>query len=146
MLRVRLLRDPSTEHGTLGRLLCGDGAEAPDLYVMEPPWRDNRPNRSCIPSGAYDVVPHRSPRYGACYLVRDVPGRSHILAHPGNVGGDKELGLHTHTLGCLLFGLARGWLRVRGRRQRAVLSSKPAVRHFMQWADGRPVRLEICDA
>ena len=143
-LSARLLRDPSSEHGTLGRLLCGDGAL--DLHVIEPPWRHNRPNRSCIPAGVYRLVPHRSPRYGACYLVRDVPGRSHILVHAGNVGGDVALGLHTHTLGCLLPGLARGRLRVRGRMQRAVLSSRPAVRHFMQWADGRPVTVEICDA
>lgn len=145
MLRARLLRDPSTEHGTLGRLLCGGGpgGGGPSLHVMEPPWRDNRPNRSCIPAGLYEVWPHRSPRYGACYLVRDVPGRSHILIHAGNVGGDVERGLHTHTHGCLLPGLTRGRLRVRGRMQRAVLSSRPAVRHFMQWADGRPVEMEV---
>ena len=143
MKRARLIRGPSTEHGTLGRLLCGAGAAGLALHVMEPPWRDNRPNRSCIPTGLYEVRPHRSPRYGACYLVADVPGRSHILVHAGNVGGDVECGLHTHTLGCLLPGLARGQLRVRGRMQRAVLSSRPAVRHCMQWADSEPFTLEI---
>ena len=140
----RLLREPSSEHGTLGRLVCADGG--PMMHVMEPPWHDNRPNRSCIPAGLYEVLPHRSPRYGACYLVSDVPERSHILIHSGNVGGDVDLGLHTHTLGCLLPGLARGQLRVRGRMQRAVLSSRPAVRHWMAWAAGRPVTLEICNA
>lgn len=143
--RARLLRDPSTEQGTLGLLVCGDDG-ALTLHTIEPPWRDNRPNRSCIPVGAYEVVPHRSPRYGACYLVADVPGRSHILVHAGNVGGDRDLGFHTHTLGCLLPGLARGRLRVRGRTQIAALSSRPAVRQWMEWAAGDPVTLEISDA
>ena len=151
MKRARLIRGPSTEHGTLGRLVLqgrsggGDSLASIVLDTMEPPWLDNR-RRSCIPTGLYEVRPHRSPRYGACYLVAGVPGRSHILVHAGNVGGDVERGLHTHTLGCLLPGLARGQLRVRGRMQRAVLSSRPAVRHFMQWADGEPVTLEICNA
>lgn len=141
---ARLVRDPSTDHGTLGRLVCGAGALA--LHTIEPPWRDNRPNRSCIPVGSYEVVPHRSPRYGACYLVSGVAGRSHILIHAGNVGGDRDLGWHTHTLGCLLPGLARGRLRVRGRMQAAVLSSRTAVRKWMEWADGRPVVLEVSHA
>ena len=141
---ARLLREPSSEHGTLGRLVCGDGALV--LHTMEPPWRDNRPNRSCIPVGSYEVVPHRSPRYGPCYLVSEVPGRSHILVHPGNVGGDRDRGLRTHTLGCLLPGLARGQLRVRERMQRAVLSSRPAVRQWMEWAAGEPVILEVSNA
>lgn len=141
---ARLMRDPSTDQGTLGRLVCGSGELA--LHTIEPPWRDNRANRSCIPRGCYEVVPHRSPRYGACYLVSGVPHRSHILIHAGNVGGDKDLGFHTHTLGCLLPGLARGRLRVRGGMQAAVLSSRTAVRRWMEWADGRPIVLEVSNA
>lgn len=146
MKRARLVREPSTDHGTLGRLVCGEGEGALVLHTMEPPWRDNRPNRSCIPVGSYEVAPHRSHRYGACYLVSGVVGRSHILVHAGNVGGDRERGLHTHTLGCLLPGLARGRLRVRGRMQDAVLSSRPAVRQWMEWAAGAVVTLEISNA
>ena len=113
------------------------------LHIMEPPPRDNRPNRSSIPVGAYVVRPHRSPRFGRVLLVTDVPGRSHVLLHPGNVGGDKELGLHTHTLGCLLPGLGRGRILVRGRRQRAVTGSRTAFRRLMAWADDTPFMLEI---
>ena len=129
-------------HGTVGRL----SAAALRLHVMEPPWLDNRPNRSCIPAGLYTVLPHRSPRFGRCLLVSDVHERSHILVHAGNVGGDVECGYHTHTLGCLLPGMRRGRLDVKGRTQRAVLASRPALRHLMRWAADRPFVLEIADA
>ena len=138
---ARLVRDSDTVHGTLGRLRAADGSI--DLHTMEPPWRDNARGRSCIPVGDYDVVPHVSPRYGRCYLIAGTAPRTHILVHAGNVGGDVEGGWHTHTLGCVLPGLRRGWLTVRGQRQRAVLASRTATRHLMQWAGGEPWRLEV---
>lgn len=116
------------------------------LHVIEPPWRDNRRNRSCIPGGTYDVLPHLSPRFGRCLLVAAVDGRSHILFHAGNVGGDVERGLRSHTEGCLLPGLRRGRLDAGKGLQRAVLSSRTALRHLMAWAAGEPFSLEISDA
>ena len=104
MRRAHLHRDRSGDQGTIGTLVAGALA----LQVMEPPWRDNARNRSCIPAGLYEVLPHVSPRFGRCLLVAAVPGRSHILFHAGNVGGDTALGWHTHTAGCLLPGLRRG--------------------------------------
>ena len=143
MNRARLSRDPSTDQGTLG-VLAGSGLEP--VHVIEPPWRDNRRNRSCIPADVYTVVPHVSPRFGRCLLVTGVPARSHILFHAGNVGGDVERGFHTHTHGCLLPGLRRGRIKVRGRVQAAVLSSRTAFRHVMAWAGGQPFELEIRNA
>ena len=140
MRRAVLRRDRSGVHGTLGSLAAP--ALAP-LHVMEPPWRGNRRNRSCIPAGLYEVVPHLSPRHRRCLLVTQVPGRSHILFHAGNLGGDVERGWHTHTRGCLLPGLRRGRLAVGGRRQAAVLASRTALRQLMDWAAGRPFELEI---
>ena len=122
------------------------GSGLPSTPVMEPPWRDNARNRSCIPAGLYEVVPHLSPRHRRCLLVTDVPGRSHILFHAGNLGGDVERGWHTHTAGCLLPGLRRGLMSVGERRQRAVLASRPALRRLMEWAAGQPFALEIHDA
>ena len=143
MLRARLARDRSGDQGTLGVLVARD---LPPVHVMEPPWRDNRRNRSCIPAGLYEVVPHISPRFKRCLLVTNVPDRSHILFHAGNVGGDVERGWHTHTAGCLLPGLRRGRIEVRGRIQEAVVSSRTAFRHLMTWGAGRPFTLEIVDA
>lgn len=143
MRRVRLQRVNDSVHGTLG-VLSAPGLDA--LHTIEPPWRENRRNRSCIPAGAYEVVPHQSPRFGSCLLVTHVPGRSHVLFHSGNVGGDVEAGFRTHTLGCILPGIHRGELKIKGRRQKAVLSSRAAFRALMRWADGRPFQLEISHA
>ncbi len=146
MRHALLTRDETSDHGTLG-VLAGGGLR---LHVIEPPWRDNRRNRSCIPAGAYDALPHVSPRFGRSVLVAGVPGRSHILIHAGNLGGDVDRGLRTHTLGCLLPGLRRGGLVVATdggqRRQKAVLASRTALRHLMAWAGDRPFRLEIVTA
>ncbi len=139
MNRAFILRGADSPHGTLGLLTAGPLR----LHTMEPPWRGNRRNRSCIPAGDYLAMPHRSPRFGRCLLVTDVPGRSHILFHAGNVGGDREAGFHTHTLGCLLPGLRRGALTVKGRRQKAVLASRTALRHLMDWAADAPFLLHI---
>jgi hypothetical protein len=65
-------------------------------FVIEPAWLGNGED-SCIPTGLYGVRYCRlSPggSYTDCYHVQNVPGRSGILIHSGNAGGD--------TLGCLL--------------------------------------------
>ena len=137
---VQLQRLAHTDEGTLGTLTARDGFTC---RAMEPPWRDNRPNRSCIIEGTYRCVWHRSPRYGEVYLVAGVPGRSHILIHPGNVGGDAELGLHTHTQGCILLGRRHGALDIKGRRQRAVLLSRPTAAAFNRAMSNQPFLLEV---
>ena len=143
-MRTAVLQRLETgDHGTLGVL--GAAGLAP-VHVMEPPWRENRRNRSCIPEGVYEVVPHVSPRFRSCLLVWGVPERSRILFHAGNLGGDVERGYHSHTAGCLLPGLRRGRIAVKGRVQAAVLSSRTAFRHLMRWAAGRPFELEISHA
>ena len=129
--RAVLIRDESTDRGTRGVLTAG----ALTLHLMEPPDRDTRPNRSSIPTGLYEVHPHRSPRFGWVLAVADVPGRSHILIHSLNVGGDVELGLHSHTLGCLLPGFRRRKLKV--PPDYALSSSGPHLRR-----EKRPVGTE----
>ena len=143
MRRAILRRDKSGDQGTIG-ILAAAGLAA--VHTMEPPWRDNARNRSCIPPGLYEVLPHVSPRFRRCLLVTGVPGRSHILFHAGNLGGDVERGWHSHTAGCLLPGLRRGRIAARGRVQQAVISSRTAFRHLMEWAGGEPFALEIADA
>ncbi len=138
-INVILKRLESSDHGTIGVLAAGDFS----CYTMEPPWHDNLPNRSCIPPGEYHCVWHRSPRYGWVYLVGDVEGRSHILIHQGNVGGDREKGLHTHTLGCILLGEKRGQLIVKGNRQKAVLVSRSTCRRFFEHLEQKPFKLEV---
>ena len=141
MRQVLLLRGRSGDQGTEGFLT----SEGLLLCTMEPPWRDNRRNVSCIPSGRYEVVPHVSPRHRRCLLVTQVPGRSHILFHKGNLGGDEGLGWTTHTAGCILPGLRRGEICVSGKVQDAVLSSRTAFRHLMEWAGGDAFELIVTE-
>ncbi|MBW2610443.1 MAG: hypothetical protein JRC68_08895 [Deltaproteobacteria bacterium] len=137
---VTLKRIKSTDQGTIGLLSAGDFC----CYTMEPPWRDNRANRSCIPpEEEYHCVWHRSPRYGWVYLVGDVESRSNILIHPGNVGGDREKGLHTHTSGCILLGEKRGQLIIKGKRQEAVFVSRSTCRRFHEHMEQKPFKLEV---
>ena len=89
MQRALLSRHHDGDQGTQG-LLSGPGL--PSIWIMEPPWRGNRRNRSCIPAGLYEVVPHLSPRFRRCLLATGVPGRSHILFHAGNFAGDAARG------------------------------------------------------
>lgn len=136
---VTLQRTETSDHGTLG-IVQGPGFR---FWTMEPPWRDNRRRLSCIPPGIYHCVWHRSPRYGNVYLVTGVPERSHILIHGGNVGGDSTKGFKTHTMGCILPGKRSGTLVVNGRRQKAVLVSRPAVRAMAAALNRSPFMLEV---
>lgn len=88
-------------HGALfihGKLIC---------FMIELPWHENQKNISCIPEGAYEIVPRISKRFMNHLHVQDVSGRSLILIHPAN-DALKEL------RGCLspvsqLSGIGQGW-------------------------------------
>ncbi len=139
MRYARLIRDERTDHGTFGVLTAGPLV----LETAEPPDRHNEPRISCIPEGEYRVRLHISPRFGRVLAVLGVKDRSHILIHAGNLAGDRARGYCTHTAGCLLPGLRRGHLTVNGRPQRAVLGSRTALRHLMEWAGAAPFELQI---
>lgn len=86
--------------------------------VLEPAWRDNQRNISCIPAGEYEVAymeRSASGKYKDVYHILDVPNRGGILQHNGNVPA--------HTLGCQIMGLKRGVLG----GQPAVLNSRSAL-------------------
>ena len=107
---LRLDRTSTGSDGTFGELTALDF----DFYTLEKPWVDldgnghGDPQKSCITAGSYECVWHESPKYGWCYEVTNVPGRSHILIHPAN--WEHQL------LGCIALGKGRG-----------VLSGKPAI-------------------
>ena len=93
MQRVSLKRNSSSGSETLGELSLENGSV---LHTLELPWKNNRRNISCIPLGTYEVIGHVSPKFGKCYWVKDVPGRSEILFHVGNSPKDSR--------GCILVG------------------------------------------
>lgn len=66
-------------NGTLfcqGKFVCN---------TIELPWRDNKPEISCIPEGTYDLSLRTSQRYGEHLHVLGVPERKWILFHPANI-------------------------------------------------------------
>lgn len=114
------------------------------LVTAELPWRMNERRVSCIPAGTYRCQVVRSPRFGRVVAVLDVPGRSGILFHRGNLAGAVDLGLDSHSQGCVLLGMRYGLLRNReGRMQRAVLLSAPACDRLLAAAGPDPFELTI---
>ena len=97
-MKATLTRISKQEDRTLGQLDVGDFScftlELPDLN--NDGIEGNEVRRSCIPEGVYPVKRHNSPKFGNCFWIQDVPGRSAILIHPGNYP--------RHTLGCILVG------------------------------------------
>lgn len=92
-MRVDLIRVTQTRDATYGVLLV-DGI--PRCLTLEPPWRDNEPFFSCIPTGQYVCEQINSPRFGLTWQVCNVKNRTHILFHKGNQAGD--------TRGCIVLG------------------------------------------
>lgn len=76
----------------------------PFAVTLEPPWLNNEPNISCIPSGVYLIKRVNSPKFGDVFEVTNVEDRENILFHWGN-----KL---PNTKGCILtaekFGILDG--------------------------------------
>ena len=135
MRRAVLDRAPSTDEGTFGTFMIDGQA----LRSTELPWRDNKPRESCIPPGVYRCEIVQSPKFGRVYGLRDVPGRSAILIHAANFGGDASKGYRCELLGCIAPAMVHGQLD----GQMAGLSSRAALSELMAWANGEPFELEI---
>jgi hypothetical protein len=121
MNTVDLIRIEQSDDGTFGVLKIDGQAWC---VTLEPPRGGNAKNISCIPSGRYVCRRIRSPRFGLTFEVTNVPGRTHILLHPGNVVADTQ--------GCVLLGRHFGLLR----GDRGVLKSGRTFQAFMDELDG----------
>lgn len=93
MKHFRLIRVAYIADGTFGVLL-DEGV--PFCLTLEREWNDNKRGESCIPAGTYICRRVQSPKFGDTFEVCDVPGRSHILFHIGNIEDDSH--------GCILTG------------------------------------------
>ena len=130
---VRLIRNPSTPYGTFGQLIGFDF----DYYSLELPWVDTNgdglgdPQKSCITPGEYECVWHTSPKYGPCYEVTGVVGRTHILIHPAN--WSHQL------LGCIALGKGRGVLNGKP----AITQSRDAIKEFHNHMAQQPFTLQV---
>lgn len=135
--RVSLNRFAFSDEGTRG-LLEIEGFNQ-TFATMELPWRNNSTGGSCIPEGTYNCVWGRSDKFGMCYHITKVPGRSSILFHNGNWAGDHTKGFRSESLGCVLIGLRHGILI----GQRAVLGSIAARTLFESAMNKEPFKLTI---
>jgi hypothetical protein len=99
-MKLILTRKSTGDDGTFGILNIENKFVC---VTLEPPWKDNQRNISCIPAGEYRVKPRISTSFqsvrGKLYRIMDVPERSGIDIHPGNKLKD--------TLGCPMTGLYR---------------------------------------
>jgi len=91
----------------------------PFCVTLEPSDELNAPFISSIPAQQYLCKKHYSPLFHHTFKILDVPGRTDVLFHPGNIVEDTE--------GCIL--LAQYWGKLRG--DRAVLNSGGTFRKFM---------------
>lgn len=90
---VTLTRVKDTGKETLGVLTYGDFS----CKTLERPWKDNKPNISCIPKGEYICKYTFSPKFMKfTYQIMNVPNRSGIRIHSANFFFDL--------LGCISLG------------------------------------------
>jgi len=109
------------------------------MYTGELPWKQNKTGVSCIPEGNYLVEPWNSAKFPRTYHIKDVPDRTAILIHTGNLCGNKEKGFISHVLGCIIVGMKRGKLG----GQQAVLLSRMALGKLREIAGRESFELKI---
>ena len=131
MKHAKLYRFWDNGKATLG-LLAAKGL--PTIFTLELSWKDNKPNRSCIPAGTHTCIFNRSPRlHEKLYLLLHVVRRTGIRIHSAN--------WVFQLLGCIAVGLTYGT----SKKGLAVWNSRMALRKLHKWAGGKPFELEIID-
>jgi hypothetical protein len=117
-MELQLFRQSDNGKQTLGMI----EANGKVWYTVELPWKDNERRVSCIPPGTYQMIQHYSPKFGPCYWLQDVPGRSEILIHPANY--------YSQLLGCIAPGMNRA--DINGDGEIDVTSSRKAVGELLE--------------
>lgn len=145
MKTLLLTRHAATPWGTFGALLIPGHAP---FVTLEPPWRNNARNVSCIRPGRYPLklLPSSTldritkSKFSKGWYVQNVPDRSGILFHPGNFENDTQ--------GCILVGTSAELINGRpgvARSQIAyaalayALANNPPESLLITWANGQPL-------
>lgn len=100
-MKLELYRHKNTikKGQTLGTMCVETDDNSEVLFsckTLELEWRNNERQVSCIPSGSYKVTKEKHPKFGACFRLHKVSGRSGILIHVGNYRKQIK--------GCILVG------------------------------------------
>jgi len=93
-----------------------------DFKTMELEEDKNQRRDDCIPSGIYPFVKHKSPKFGECLWIKNVPNRSEILMHPANFS--RQL------LGCIAPG--KSHKDIDGDGLKDVTSSKSTMKEILK--------------
>jgi len=89
---LRIVRYSETDNGVYGVMEYNG---IPFCLTLEPNDRGNGKN-SCIPAGRYTCKRHSGTKYKNTWGIQNVPNRTAILFHVGNIEDDS--------LGCILLG------------------------------------------
>ena len=122
MIILELIRLEESKYGTFGILKINKGVFC---CTLEPPDNENIVNISSIPAQQYICERIHSNKYGDTFQVMDVPERTSVLFHAGNVV--------EHTKGCIILGQYFGKLR----GDDAVLNSGATFKKFMELISGQ---------
>jgi len=96
MNKLFLFRCPSRSYGTFGTLVLPENRRC--YSTLELPWKGNKKDESCVPSGDYEIEYTWSPHHkNYSYEVLDVPGRSGIRFDIANYV--------SQLLGCIAVGM-----------------------------------------
>lgn len=127
-----LIRNPSTEHGTFGKMYINGTFFS---HTLERPWLDNKSGTSSIPTGTYRTAETYSPRFRRqMYLLFGTGPRTGIRIHAANLSSQLQ--------GCIALGHRLG--AIGGKP--ALLISSPAIREFESKLEHKPFILEIRNA
>jgi len=121
-----IIRCPSFEDGTFGMMLDG---KLPFCLTLERKWLNNKKGDSCIPNGIYLCKRITSPKFGNTFEITNVPNRTEILFHKGNIVDDSH--------GCIILGEQFEPIRTyeHGLRN-GILSSGKAFDEFIERTSG----------
>lgn len=112
---IRINRFSKVPDGVFGVMTYnGD----PFCLTLEPNKIKNG-NQLHIPEGSYICSRHSGPKFKNTWEITDVPGRTAILFHSGNIEDDS--------LGCILLGSTFGSLRTK----LAIMKSSNTFNRFM---------------
>lgn len=131
---VCIKRQPSDDKQTLGNLVVmRDGKVSFKCVTLELDWENNKVRSSCIPADTYTVEERHTEERGRHFIIKDVPGRTYILFHPGTY--------HWHSLGCIMVGEKFGDLNKDGYLD--LLNSKATFKKFLEAIPEKSFKLII---
>ena len=85
---LRLVRNQESLQSTIGNLYYGENLIC---RTLELPWRDNKKDVSCIPTGEYELAWTFSSRFQKnTWQLMNVPARTGIRIHSANLASELQ--------------------------------------------------------